>query len=124
MQGYSPSLPLRTTTEDGVYALNKKIIDFARQNLKMVVLTVPGERQHDINFGVGLKRYTFEQDTEQLRAAIRQKIIEQVGKYLRYITINDIIFSPPDSNSDNLINIVINYSISSLNINDETDFTL
>ena len=43
-EGLSVALPLRIDEIDGAYGLNKDIITMAEQNLKMVVLTSPGER--------------------------------------------------------------------------------
>ena len=93
MNGFSPKLPIMYSKEDGVYTLNKTILDTIRQNLKMLLLTVPGERLTDIKFGVGLRRYLFLQDTDELRGTIQANIYEQVKKYLSYITIKDIIFN-------------------------------
>ena len=64
----------------------------ALQNLKMLVLTIPGERVGDCTFGVGLPKYLFENNTLSTRADISSKIREQVSKYLEYITIVDIVY--------------------------------
>lgn len=119
MNGFSPKLPIMYSKEDGVYTLNKTILDTIRQNLKMLLLTVPGERLTDIKFGVGLRRYLFLQDTDELRGTIQANIYEQVRKYLSYITIKDIIFNPAGSSVDNVLSITIRYTVTSLNINDE-----
>ncbi len=119
MDGFSAKLPIMYSKEDGVYTLNKTILDTIRQNLKMLLLTVPGERITDIKFGVGLRRYLFSQDTDELRGAIKANIYDQVRKYLSYITIIDIIFSPTGSSVDNVLSINIRYTVSGLNINDE-----
>lgn len=119
MNGFSPKLPIMYSKEDGVYTLNKTILDTIRQNLKMLLLTVPGERLTDIKFGVGLRRYLFSQDTDQLRGTIQANIYEQVKKYLSYITIKEIIFNPAGSSVDNVLSITIRYTVTSLNINDE-----
>lgn len=124
MQGYSPKLPLLQSEEDGVYNLNKTILDTARQNLKMLLLTSPGERIMDKNFGVGLKNYIFSQDIRELRSSIESNILNQVSKYLSYITINQIVFSEPNSNDENILFISIRYSIRTLNTNDELNITI
>jgi phage baseplate assembly protein W len=124
MQGYSPKLPLLQSEEDGVYNLNKTILDTARQNLKMLLLTSPGERIMDKNFGVGLKNYIFSQDIRELRSSIESNVLNQVSKYLSYITINEIVFSEPNSNDENILFISIRYSIRTLNTNDELNITI
>ena len=42
--GYSPKLPLTLDEEDGAYGLTKNLRQLTRQNLKMILLTSPGER--------------------------------------------------------------------------------
>ena len=51
IQGLSPSLPLRVDEVDGPYALNKTIKEMAKQNLRVLFFTVPGERIWNRNFG-------------------------------------------------------------------------
>ena len=120
MQGYSPKLPLMFDKgQDGVYGLNKTIQETIKQNLKMLLLTSPGERMMDSKFGVGIKRYIFEQDNDDLRNNKETRIQDQIKKYLSYIQIEQIEFSQPDSNQENTIYIKIGYSVPSLNIKDE-----
>ena len=84
MSGLSPQLPLFIDTENG-YALNQTYRQIINQNLKMLVLTAPGERMMDPDFGIGLRRYLFENDTIDLHDQIAENIKAQVKKYLSYI---------------------------------------
>ena len=76
MSGISPKLPLSRDFEDG-YSLNKTLKDVARQNLKMLILTAPGERIMIPDFGVGLRNYLFENATEEGLYDLKNRIIEQ-----------------------------------------------
>ena len=60
MSGLSPRLPLEIDSTDG-YRLLKDYISMVKQNMRMLVLTIPGERMMDPDFGVGLRQYLFEQ---------------------------------------------------------------
>ena len=82
----APAIPLRRDETDG-YRLVKSFEELAHQNLKMLILTVPGERMMDPNFGVGLKKYLFEQSTPLIHGDIETKIYSQVKGYLPYIKI-------------------------------------
>jgi phage baseplate assembly protein W len=120
MQGYSPKLPLlRDQGEDGLYGLNKTILETIKQNLKMLLLTSPGERVMDSNFGVGLKTYLFEQNVEETREELENRIYSQVNKYLSFIKIEEITMSSPDANNENLLFINLRYKVPSLDVNDE-----
>ena len=59
MPGFSPILPLKLNNGDG-FALTQTYQDVARQNLKTLILTNPGERIMNPYFGVGLKRRLFD----------------------------------------------------------------
>lgn len=98
--GLSPRLPLVTSEVFGAYDLNTNFEDLAKQNLKMLILTIPGERIMDPSFGVGLRRYLFELNDSNTYSAISSKITEQVQRYLNYIQIDDIRFQIPEGNPD------------------------
>ncbi len=126
MSGLSPKLPLNIDEING-YALNQNFKEVARQNLKMVILTSPGERIMIPEFGVGIRNYLFENVNTSTFNTIRQRIINQVASYLPYITIRNIEFTSerndgisgvePSSNS-NYVNIQIRYSVPSMFISD------
>ena len=65
MPRISPKLPLVMSNEGG-YAFTKTISEAVEQNLKNLVLTVPGERIMDPYFGVGLHTYLFQNSTPEL----------------------------------------------------------
>jgi len=128
--GLSVALPLVTSEIFGAYNLNTNFFELAKQNLKMLVLTIPGERIMDPDFGVGLKRYLFEQNTSDTYDKITEKILEQTGLYLPYIEINDIQYASPEDNPDlypyNLsVNIIFTITplqlLSNLQINVESN---
>lgn len=91
-KGLSPKLPLSKDPVDG-YRLNKTYKDMIVQNLKMLVLTAPGERIMEPSFGVGLRNYLFLNDTPRIRADISSKIDEQVKKYMPFVEITGIDFN-------------------------------
>tara|TARA_R100000808_G_C2095515_1_gene114353 strand:+ start:343 stop:738 length:396 start_codon:yes stop_codon:yes gene_type:complete len=118
--GLSPKLPLTVDEADGHYVLNKTIKETASQNLKMLVLTNPGERIMDPDFGVGVRRFLFENNSPLVYDEIRQRIQAQTKKYLGYININAVIFnegSVDKSQFDsNITTIIIEYSIRGVDI--------
>jgi len=93
--GLAPQLPLLVSNTFGAYNLITNFQTLATQNLKMLVLTAPGERMMDINFGVGLRRYLFEPNDPSTYTQIDQKIREQVQNYLPYIKLTGVIIDTP-----------------------------
>jgi phage baseplate assembly protein W len=59
MSSYAPFLPLTLDGQDGFVNI-KDFGHLIKQNLKMLVLTNPGERIMMPNFGIGLKKILFE----------------------------------------------------------------
>jgi phage baseplate assembly protein W len=95
-EGLSVALPLRIDPIDGAYGLNKTLTQVAAQNLRMVILTSPGERMMFPEFGVGIRRYLFEQNTTSTLGVIRSRIEQQVSTYLPYIRILDLSIDSPE----------------------------
>jgi len=91
MSNYSPALPIRKDPVNG-FANTQTIKEVSMQNLKMVILTAPGERIMDPSFGVGIRNFLFEQNNESTYSMIRAKINSQVKEYLPFLEILNIDF--------------------------------
>tara|TARA_Y100000310_G_C20448034_1_gene699363 strand:- start:380 stop:772 length:393 start_codon:yes stop_codon:yes gene_type:complete len=98
--GLSVSLPLVMSPTFGAYHLNTTFAEVAKQNLKMLILTVPGERIMDPHFGVGLKTFLFEQQDSVTYSRLTDKILSQVATYLPYLSVTDIDYGIPENNPD------------------------
>ena len=122
MSSLAVKLPLIYSQENG-YMMIKSMLPMIQQNLKMLLLTDPGERVMIPTFGAGLRRYLFENFTETTYARIRQKINQQARTFMPYITINNIQFSPSDIDNGKL-SIVINYVVPSLKSQDVLTFNV
>jgi hypothetical protein len=118
--GIAAQLPLTVSEVFGAYNLITDFRTLATQNLKMVILTAPGERMMDINFGVGLRQFLFEQADSDVYARIDEKIRQQVATYLPYIQIKSVEFDVPGDAPDfypHSINVVLKFKIVPLQTN-------
>jgi len=61
-------------------------IEVIKFHLKNIVLTNPGEKLSDPNFGVGLKKYLFDLETSGNINGLKQTIISQIQTYANYFT--------------------------------------
>ena len=115
MPGLSPKLPLQRDQIDGFYALNKTHVDLVKQNFRMLLLTSPGERMMDPDFGVGMRTFLFEQDAQILQDQIVSKINEQVKIYLPFIRVEEVNFFASSAGeldyNPNTLSVVIKYEI-------------
>lgn len=123
MNGYSPKLPLTLDAVDGPYTSNKTSLESVQQNLKMLILTNPGERIMNPDFGVGIRKLLFEQDTQLLQQTIIDKINIQISKYMNFIDLLDIQITG-SGQDNNTIYIQIKYSIPILNETEELNLTI
>lgn len=90
-----------------------------KQNLKMLLLTNPGERVFDPNFGVGIRQYLFEMvGQDDVYAEIDSKIKQQVALYMPYLKITRVQFNK-DLSNENKINIKLVYSVPRISLFDE-----
>jgi uncharacterized protein len=86
----------------------------SKSNLINILLTQPGERIMQPDFGVGLRQLLFENtpDTE----SIKLQITNQVKRYLPQITITDVFVDQPLNT--HVLNIVISFRVNQTNEED------
>lgn len=122
MASIAVKLPLVKSEIDG-FAMLKTIRSTAKQNFKMLLLTVPGERVMDPLYGVGLKRYLFQNFTQITFSEIDTKIREQVLIYMPALQIDEIQFSGSDFDSNSLV-VRISYYLPAIANTDLLEFTI
>lgn len=116
---YTPVLPLiRGKNLD--YEYHDTVVDVVRQNLKNVLLTNPGERVMDIEFGVGVSKFLFE-TKGTFEDILRDRIYRQVSKYTPYVQLSDVIITGEEDNS---VFVSLRYTIEGLNITDTLSTTV
>jgi len=123
MPGLSVKLPLVQDQTDGLYRQNKTFVELVKQDLKMLVLTEPGERILIPDYGVGIYNWLFENvgNVEQMQANLVSRLNEQVDTYLPYITIDHVDFQYDEFNNPHLVNMRIEYTIIPLEVQDFLD---
>ena len=88
--GYSAKLPLAYTKADGPYLLTKDLTENTKQNFKNLVLTNPGERVMEPDFGVGFTQLLFENANEDTVEDLKERLFIQVKKYLPFVEIQTV----------------------------------
>ena len=119
MSSYSPTVPLGQDDSSG-FTMNETIVNTINQNLRMILLTSPGERVMQPEFGVGLTRYLFERFDAAVYAEIQTRIQSQVAAYLPSITISNISFDP-SRRDENALGLTLSYRIRGLGASDSVE---
>lgn len=118
--GLTVQSPLSISSNDGPYTLIKSYPDSVRQNLKMLILTAPGERIQVPPFGVGIKRFLFEPLNETTKELIRFSINSQISIYMPYIVgfdvqidnVSDLVYGENEKEENaNAIAITLSYDV-------------
>lgn len=110
--GYSPKLPIQAG-DDG-QQLTKTAKEAIKQNVKMLALTVPGERMMHPNFGVGIRRFLFRALTETTFNDIATAMKAQFDAYLPYLEFLGCEFFTEEQDQSigpNGLRIMVIYSI-------------
>lgn len=84
--------------------------DAIKQNLKMLLLTRPGEYVMDANYGVGLPDYLFLQEQEVDTSGLESRIKSQATTYMPYMTISNLSVTLDPANAMMRIRIEFFYN--------------
>ena len=96
-----------------------------KQNLKCLVLTIPGERVMEPNYGVGLTTYLFSNAQQGIQSLIQDKIEEQVKMFMPAVRLENIQFNTNANVLDtNSLILQIVYSIPSIATVDLLEITI
>ena len=83
------SFPLRADTNNS-FAMTKNSIQQSRHNLRNLLLTYPGERVGNLEFGCRLREVCFEQQDDELPIKVEEEVKDSVSKWLPYINIQEV----------------------------------
>lgn len=104
-------------SSDQVFNTTYTTRDAIKANLINYFLTEEGERFLNPELGAGLRRYIFDQSTEDTSERIKEVVKAGVQKWFPNISLNKIIAQQsPDTNT---FTLYINYSINMTSIQDE-----
>ena len=106
MATFQLKLPIAKASEYGFQHI-KSVQSSIWQDLKCLMLTIPGEKINDPEFGVGLQTYIFEQNSSLLINELKIVITEKINRYMPFINIENIFFT----DSDNTLLVTIEYYI-------------
>ena len=122
MKAIGPQLPLQRGDVYGHFSLITTYKEEIKQNFKNLLLTSPGERMMNPEFGVGLRGFLFE-PRENAIIAIRQTIQEQIDRYMPFIRNLRLNFDAGKNEdflkNSNILSLTIIYDIPSINITSE-----
>lgn len=78
-----------TRNSVSVYTDNASLVS----RVRLLLLSDPTEMYNDITFGVGLRKYLWQYNSENVRALIRSKIVEQLKEREPCVKAEDTVFA-------------------------------
>ena len=105
---FAPKFPLKFKEKKGFENVDnvKELVKFHLTNL---LLTNPGEKISDPNYGVGIRKMLFENMSLGVLNLWQDKITTALEEYLTYVQVSDVLVTP--FLDINKINIKIEYNL-------------
>ena len=102
----------RVPNQDGYFKTTKSTVESIKNNIKLLLQTERGERVFQPNLGMNLRRFVFEQITEDTSIEIENDIVDVFETWLPFVELKDIQINTDSINQDqNKININIVFGI-------------
>lgn len=105
---YAPKFPLRKK-ENSTFENVRDIKELIKFHLTNLLLTNPGEKISDPEYGVGLRKYLFENFSSEVAPDLEFAIEEGMSRYLSYLKLDGV--SIEENEDQNKLNIRIHYTI-------------
>jgi len=102
------SFPLRSDNLNN-FAMTATSLDQSQHNLRNLLLTYPGERVLQPEFGSRLRDLCFEPSDEDLPVRIEEEVKRAIGVWLPYINIVEVV-TLTDKEDENKIFVRLRYS--------------
>tara|TARA_B100001175_G_C19332702_1_gene553320 strand:- start:94 stop:531 length:438 start_codon:yes stop_codon:yes gene_type:complete len=102
----------RVPDQDGYFKTTKTTVESIKSNIRLLLLTQRTERLFQPFLGVNLRRFLFEQITEDTNVQIENDIVDTFETWLPFVELQDIQINADSINADqNKIKINIVFSI-------------
>tara|TARA_B100000519_G_C14053077_1_gene348416 strand:- start:12 stop:443 length:432 start_codon:yes stop_codon:yes gene_type:complete len=96
--------------KDGYFATTKTTIESVKNNIRLLLQTQKGERIFQPNLGMNIRRFLFEQITEDTQVQIENDIVDTFATWLPFVELREIDINTGNQDK-NQINIKIVFNI-------------
>ena len=117
----TPKFPLKLDQFE-LYESLDDVKEVTKFHIKNIVLTNPGEKISDPDFGVGIKSYLFENFSNQTVQNLNSRLRRQINVYAPHVDILSIQITPTED--DNELSFKISYYIPVINKSDILSFSI
>lgn len=93
------TLPLENG-KGGYFRTSDTTLEQIKNNFINLILTIPGERFNNPEFGCNIHNLVFDFNNSELQTDIRQVVEESVNRWMPYILLEELVFQPTDDDKD------------------------
>ena len=108
-------LPFRKSTgTEGYFASTSTTIEAVKNNIRNIINTNQGERIMQPQLGINLRKYLFEQFSDEVVFSIQNDIVDTFKRWLPFVEIQDLqvnMSNRDDSIGKNTMNVTIVFNI-------------
>ena len=123
IKNITPKFPIEVSIGEGIVPIRENDLnEVVKFQLKNLLLTIPGEKISDPDFGVGLRTYLFSQHNVAV-GSIRSRILQQINKYCNYFDSLEVKVNVSGT-SDLQITVNIRFTITEFKVKDEIEVTV
>ena len=97
-------------TPDGYFTSTKTTIDAVKNDIKLLLMTQKGERLMQPNLGMDIRKFLFEQITEDITIQIENDIVDTFSRWLPFVQLSDILIDLKNQDR-NQIKIEVKFNI-------------
>ena len=98
---------------EGWFKSTESTIEAVKNNIKMLLMTNKGERLMQPTLGLNLRRFLFEQITDESRISIENEIVDTFKFFLPFVEIKDLVIEmgEADAVGKNKLSISVLFNI-------------
>ena len=98
---------------EGWFKSTETTIEAVKNNIKLLLLTTRGERLMQPTLGLNLRRFLFEQFTDESRITIENEIVDTFRTFLPFVEIKDLVIgmNETDAIGKNKLTISVLFNI-------------
>tara|TARA_R110002074_G_scaffold390748_1_gene574826 strand:- start:452 stop:829 length:378 start_codon:yes stop_codon:yes gene_type:complete len=123
IKNIAPKFPIEVGLGEGIVPIREdNIVEVVKFQLKNLILTRPGEKISDADFGIGLSNFLFSQHTARV-PAIKSRILQQISRYCNYFDFLEVKVAISNK-SDLQITVNIRFVITEFKVKDEIEVTV
>ena len=94
------TLPLERGS-GGYFQTSETVLEQVKSNFINLILTIPGERLNNPEFGCNIHRLVFDFNNSDFSVNARQSVEDAVARWMPYLNLEEFVFQPTDDDISN-----------------------